>query len=179
MLTRIRSRTHAHMHKRTYAHTRTHAHMQTYTHTHDILDGEQTPRRILNYTAFFDGYCSTVQGLLDWFEVDLGFTELSFIQIDLCVLDGEQTPRRILNYTAFLQLETPRIANSRLWHAAELGEVCRMCIYIYMCISRCVHVCTLASGTPLSWARYVVCVSIYICVYLGVYMYVLSPLACR
>jgi len=35
---------------------------------------------------FLDGYCSTVQGLLDWFEVDLGFTELSFIQIDLCVL---------------------------------------------------------------------------------------------
>ena len=35
---------------------------------------------------FFDGYCSTVQGLLDWFEVDLGFTELSFIQIDVCVL---------------------------------------------------------------------------------------------
>jgi len=24
----------------------------------------------------FDGYCSTVQGLLDWFEVDLGFTAL-------------------------------------------------------------------------------------------------------
>ena len=36
--------------------------------------------------AFLEGYCSTVQGLLDWFEVDLGFTELSFIQIDLCVL---------------------------------------------------------------------------------------------
>jgi len=31
------------------------------------------------------GYCSTVQGLLDWFEVDLGFTELLFIQIELCV----------------------------------------------------------------------------------------------
>ena len=30
---------------------------------------------------FFDGYCSTVQGLLDWFEVDLGFNELSFIQM--------------------------------------------------------------------------------------------------
>jgi len=26
--------------------------------------------------TFLDGYCSTVQGLLDWFEVDLGFTEL-------------------------------------------------------------------------------------------------------
>ena len=36
--------------------------------------------------TFLDGYCSTVQGLLDWFEVDLGFTELLFIQIDLCVL---------------------------------------------------------------------------------------------
>jgi len=32
-----------------------------------------------------DGYCSTVQGLLDWFEVDLGFTELLFIQVDWCV----------------------------------------------------------------------------------------------
>jgi len=37
-------------------------------------------------TSFFDGYCSTVQGLLDWFEVDSGFTELSFIQIDLNVV---------------------------------------------------------------------------------------------
>jgi len=26
------------------------------------------------HITFFDGYCSTVQGLLDWFEVDLGFT---------------------------------------------------------------------------------------------------------
>ena len=30
--------------------------------------------------AFLDGYCSTVQGLLDWFEVGLGFSELSFVQ---------------------------------------------------------------------------------------------------
>ena len=30
-------------------------------------------------------YCSTVQGLLDWFEVDVGFTERLFIQINLCV----------------------------------------------------------------------------------------------
>jgi len=35
---------------------------------------------------FLDGYCSTVQGLLDWFEVDLGFTEHLFIQIDFCVM---------------------------------------------------------------------------------------------
>ena len=31
----------------------------------------------LSYIVIFlDGYCSTVQGLLDWFEVDLMFTEL-------------------------------------------------------------------------------------------------------
>jgi len=36
--------------------------------------------------AFLDGYCSTVQSLLDWFEVDLGFTELLCIQIGLCVM---------------------------------------------------------------------------------------------
>jgi len=36
--------------------------------------------------TFLDGYCSTVQGLLDWFEVDLGFTELLFIQIDVCFM---------------------------------------------------------------------------------------------
>jgi len=36
--------------------------------------------------TFLDGYCSTVQGLLDWFEVNLGFTALLFIQIDLCVM---------------------------------------------------------------------------------------------
>ena len=38
-----------------------------------------------DYT-FFDRYCNTVNGSLDWFEVDLGFTDLTFIQIDLCVL---------------------------------------------------------------------------------------------
>ena len=43
-------------------------------------------RCIEGFQAFLDGYCSTVQGLLDWFEVDLGFTELLFIQTDLYVV---------------------------------------------------------------------------------------------
>jgi len=47
----------------------------------DIADKS---RRGWGYTHL-DEYCSTVQGWLDWFEVDLGFTELLFIQIDLCV----------------------------------------------------------------------------------------------
>jgi len=37
-------------------------------------------------TFLLDGYCSTVQGLLAWFEVDLGFTKLLFIQIHVCVM---------------------------------------------------------------------------------------------
>jgi len=42
----------------------------------------------LRCRPFLDRYCSTVQGLLDldWFEVDLGFTRLLFIQIDVCVM---------------------------------------------------------------------------------------------
>jgi len=30
--------------------------------------------------ALLDGYCSTVQGVLDWFDVELGFAELLFMQ---------------------------------------------------------------------------------------------------
>jgi len=31
--------------------------------------------------TFVDGYCSTLQGLLDWFEVDLGFTECTLNEL--------------------------------------------------------------------------------------------------
>jgi len=31
---------------------------------------------VSNAPFFLDGYCSIAQGLLDWFEVDLGFTKL-------------------------------------------------------------------------------------------------------
>jgi len=34
--------------------------------------------------TFLDGYCSTVQGLLDWFEVDLGFPKLVLFRL-ICV----------------------------------------------------------------------------------------------
>ena len=37
------------------------------------------------FTAFVDGYCSTVQGLFDWFEVDLGFPELVLFRL-ICIL---------------------------------------------------------------------------------------------
>ena len=52
----------------------------------DVHKTGKSPDAHQTFPTFLDGYCSTVQGLLDWFEVDLGFTELVFIQIDLCVL---------------------------------------------------------------------------------------------
>jgi len=61
------------------------------------------PRCFLNiygnakYT-FLDGYCSTVQDLLNWFEVDWWFTKLLFFQIDLCVLNiYDNAKYRIMN----------------------------------------------------------------------------------
>ena len=73
-------------------------------------------------TSFLGGHCSTVQGLLDWFEVDLGFTELLFIQIGLCVLSV--CPRH----------------RFRMWFMTlsfVLDSGLRICIYIYvlMCTS--------------------------------------------
>jgi len=50
------------------------------------IDLRRSMNKIDNTKIFLnDGYCSIVQGLLDWFEVNLGFTERLFIQIDLCV----------------------------------------------------------------------------------------------
>jgi len=48
---------------------------------------ESTRERTHEYVhAFLEGYCSTVQGLRELFEADLGFTKLLFIQTDLCVV---------------------------------------------------------------------------------------------
>jgi len=46
--------------------------------------------------SFLDGYCSTIQDLLDWFEVDLGFTELLLIQIDFQTSQLKQIFRALL-----------------------------------------------------------------------------------
>ena len=67
-------------------------HLYIYTFTSEHDDGGPANDRISTvhpkrYVAcFFDGYCSTVQGLLDCFEVDLGFTELSFTSQEVCSL---------------------------------------------------------------------------------------------
>ena len=66
------------------------------THTVLVHDNSHSPSTEILHrgtlsNAFLDGPYSTVQGLMDWWEVDLGFigfTELFFffIQIDLCTV---------------------------------------------------------------------------------------------
>ena len=62
--------------------------------TYNLIDATNRSHRIStgyvnessHIALFLMGTVSTVQDLLDWFEVDLGFTKLLFIQTDLCVL---------------------------------------------------------------------------------------------
>ena len=53
-------------------HTNIDTKIKTHAYTHELTCAykyeEMGLREITR--AFFDGYCSTVQGLLDWFEVD-------------------------------------------------------------------------------------------------------------
>ena len=105
--------------------------------------------------TILDGYCSTVQRVLDWFEVDLGFTELSFIQIDLCVLQVLVFFSRVsLSSCPFLDILhcLPRAVGVPLESALNLvsrmsvqsdGEcvcVCE-CACVCMCACVCVYVC--------------------------------------
>jgi len=47
---------------------------------HEVVPKGKVRDIVREETAFLDGCCSTVQGLLDWFsELDLGFTKLLFI----------------------------------------------------------------------------------------------------
>ena len=95
---------------------------------------------------FLDGYCSTVQGLLDWFEVDLGFTELSFIQIDLCVLCDFVLDSRIsLSSCPFLDILhcLPRAVGVPL--ESVLNLVSRMC----PCGAHDTHACCARSNDHL------------------------------
>ena len=73
---------------------------------------------------FFNGYCSTVQGLLDWFEVDLGFTELSFpTSAPVAALDSV-TKEPIFALNSVLK---------------ELQ--CRVCCSVLQCERECCSVC--------------------------------------
>jgi len=72
-----RKTSHARLDVLTHVLQHTATHCNTLQHTHDIVFTHVYGRRGMTCVCirtFLDGYCSTVQGLLDWFEVDLGFT---------------------------------------------------------------------------------------------------------
>jgi len=81
--------------------------------------------------SFLDGYCSTVQGLLDWFEVDLGFAELLFIQIDLCVIHMNTTHEYLNHWSIrpakdldFCHSRSKLPSRSPLSHVTHINESC-------------------------------------------------------
>ena len=78
------------------------------------------------WSTSLDVYCSTAQGLLDWCEVDLGFTELLFIQIILCVMCTRASD--VWSTIKFLS------ANVHLFTYIE--KVCK-CPSFYICFSLC------------------------------------------
>ena len=68
--------------------------------------------------TFLDGYYNTVQALLDWFEVDLGCTELLFIQIDLCLM-------------CVFVLYSPDISYSRRNNFCLFRLICVLCVFLF------------------------------------------------
>jgi len=86
----------------------------------------------LVYT-FVDGYCSTVQGLLDWFEVDLGFTELSN---SYCTLTGIK--ELVYTHTVCHVYTTTCVYKRVSVHTHSVSCVCCFFwpwaqLYMYMC----------------------------------------------
>jgi len=116
--------------------------------THVLLG--YVARNVVSHTPFPDGYCSTVQGLLDWFEVDLGFTELLFIQIGLCVmcvLVGYVT-RNVVSHNPCVRSYTWVTSHVCIYEVyAYMGHVYAYMghsIVVYVCIDMCICICIYA-----------------------------------
>jgi len=78
--------------------------------------------------TFLDGYCSTVQGLLDWLEVDLGFTELLFIQIDMGVMC-------VFVYFTVQLHRGGRLLSGR--HKCSVLQCVAVCCSVLQCVAVC------------------------------------------
>jgi len=85
-----------------------------------------------------DGYCSTVQGLIDWFEVDLGFPELFVFRL-ICVLSVFLSPTLSSRspLVAVVVAEVSRL----LVHLRFLLLPANVCVCVFVCACVCVCVC--------------------------------------
>ena len=104
---------------------------------------------ILQDFFFFDGYCSTVQGLLDWFEVDLGGTLINrSIRAcrKLCILQDSSIQWQVLS-----SLNTDYIF-----------------MYIYICTYVYIYICVYMY----IYIHIHTCICVHIYVYIHVHVYI-------
>ena len=100
--------------------------------------------------VFLDGNCSTVQGLLDWFEVDLGYTELLFVRICggvcACISRGPyvltcHTPfMDMYKYVLYSSSRTPpplRTCCCSAKVAKSRGTWRSTCVCVFVCVYVC------------------------------------------
>jgi len=86
-------------------------------------------------SALLDGYCCTVQGLLDSFEVDLGFPELvlfRFICVSVCLCVCISAYR----VSASASASTCGCGGGG---GGVIGYVCE-CVFVYVCVCVCMRV---------------------------------------
>jgi len=113
--------------------------------------------------TFLYGYCSTVQGLLDWFEVGLGFTELLFIQIDLCVICVNMHFRLFSSARTYQKCAAHVAAAAVLISVTSTSCVC-VFVCVYVCICVCVCVCVRLVSSTLCILLIVQLLSASVCV---------------
>ena len=122
---------------------------QVITHIHTTL------MSLALRQTYLDGYCSTVQGLLDLFEVDLGFTKLLFIQTDVS---------RVVRQTCDRGAQRSRLLPAPIPHspgAPRGGRVC-VCVCVCVCVRVCVCTCVLRACAHVRFhACACMCVGVY------------------
>jgi len=155
----------SHIHRYTclmYVHMNVHMNVvRVYVHMNVV-------RASCTTSVCLDGYCSTAQGLLDWFEINLGFTKFFFSDWFVCYLFFLVLRSLLALLLSFLDVLhcLPRAVGIPL--EAALNHVSRMClvehmlitllcseyffdvsrphtyeyIYIYISIQVCIHTCT-------------------------------------
>jgi len=83
--------------------------------------------------TFVDEYCSTVQGLLDWFEVDLGFTELLFIHYCHIICICVQVCMFVNVCTSVCLYMCGRVCACICVYVCKFLYVCT-CVCLYQCV---------------------------------------------
>jgi len=92
--------------------------------------------------TFLDGYCSTVQDLLDWFEVDLGFTTHMSDTTHPHV--SHEAYMSLISHTLYVQLICHESSMYVPWLYIWVTQLIHMCLMTHLSHSDLIlHVCHL------------------------------------